>query len=600
MLAFCNISGEGLIVGSFAILKDFFRRHAWRYAAGILCLVFVDFLQLFVPKILGQLTDDLSKGVLTGASLWRYVGIMAGLAVLISIGRYAWRMLVMGAARLLDYDLRNRLFTHLESLSQNYFNNRKTGDLMAHATNDVGAVRQAFGQGIVMTVDAGFLIVIVIAIMIGMDWRLTVTALLPLPFLAAVVAGFGRVIHNRFKKVQEAFSSLTDRAQEDFAGIRVIKAFVQEKHEIGNFTQVNRHYLDRNMSLVKVWGLFGPLVQFISALSFVIVLGYGSRLVMDGTITLGDFVAFNGYLRLLMWPMMAIGFVINLVQRGAASMARLSAIFQEKPEITDAPDVAPISALSGGIEFRHLTFTYPGTSTPALKDINLVIPEGKTLAIVGRTGSGKTTLANLILRLYNPAPGRLLIDGIDILQLPINVLRKDIGYVPQDNFLFSATVAENVAFGGDGFRQEEVEGASRIAQVHDNIMDFPEGYRTLVGERGVTLSGGQKQRVSIARAVIKNPKILILDDCLSAVDTNTEELILKRLRDVMATRTSIIISHRISTIQRADEIVVLDDGLIVERGTHDELIAANGLYTDIYRKQLLEEELEAQEAGGGR
>lgn len=587
-------------MGSFAILKDFFRRHAWRYAAGILCLVFVDFLQLFVPKILGQLTDDLSKGVLTGAGLWRYVGIMAGLAVLISIGRYAWRMLVMGAARLLDYDLRNRLFTHLESLSQNYFNNRKTGDLMAHATNDVGAVRQAFGQGIVMTVDAGFLIVIVIAIMIGMDWRLTVTALLPLPFLAAVVAGFGRVIHNRFKKVQEAFSSLTDRAQEDFAGIRVIKAFVQEKHEIGNFTQVNRHYLDRNMSLVKVWGLFGPLVQFISALSFVIVLGYGSRLVMDGTITLGDFVAFNGYLRLLMWPMMAIGFVINLVQRGAASMARLSAIFQEKPEITDAPDVAPISALSGGIEFRHLTFTYPGTSTPALKDINLVIPEGKTLAIVGRTGSGKTTLANLILRLYNPAPGRLLIDGIDILQLPINVLRKDIGYVPQDNFLFSATVAENVAFGGDGFRQEEVEGASRIAQVHDNIMDFPEGYRTLVGERGVTLSGGQKQRVSIARAVIKNPKILILDDCLSAVDTNTEELILKRLRDVMATRTSIIISHRISTIQRADEIVVLDDGLIVERGTHDELIAANGLYTDIYRKQLLEEELEAQEAGGGR
>lgn len=577
----------------FLTLKDFFWRHKWRYLLGILWLVLVDLLQLVFPRIFGRMTDTINQGLTTLPQLIRYVGWIVVIAFSVAGLRYLWRMYIFGTSRLLEYDLRNRFFRHLETLSLNYFHHHKTGDLMAHATNDIGAVRQAMGHGVVMLIDGIVMTAATIVMMISTaNLKLTLMALAPLPFLVLVVTRFGSTIHRRFKIVQEAFSDLTDRVQESFAGIRVVKSFVQEAKELEKFTAKNQHNVAMNMYLVRIWGMFFPLVEMISALSFLIVLWYGGMLVMYNDISLGDFVAFNSYLMMLTWPMMAIGWVINMMQRGAASMERLNAIFRVQPEIYDQEDVLPVPALSGKIEFHNLTFAYPGSDRPVLKNINLTIEEGKTVAIVGRTGSGKSTLVNLLLRLYQSEPGSILIDGHDINRLPLQTLRESIGYVPQDNFLFSTTIAENIRFGRDDAAPEAVEKAAKMAEVYDDIMGFPEKFATVLGERGVTLSGGQKQRVSIARALLKNPKILILDDSLSAVDTRTEEEILRNLKGFMAGRTSIIIAHRISTIKDADEIIVLEDGEITERGTHDQLLANGGLYYSLYQKQLLEQAIE--------
>ncbi len=574
---------------SFLLLKDFFRKNAWRYGLGVLWLVIVNSAQLIIPYLLGYITDQIEAGQVSTADLWRFAGYVLAIAAVIVVSRYFWRIYIMGTARILEFHLRDMLFSHLQKLSANFYNEHKTGDLMAHATNDVNAVRMALGLGIIMLTDSIFLTVATVIIMTQViDIRLTALALLPLPFMAMLVTFAGRLIHDRFKAVQAAFSDMTDRVQENLSGIRVIKTFVQEDAEVERFDQVARGLVYKNMALVKVWGLFMPLVQFISGLSYLVVLGYGGILVIEGSITLGAFVAFNTYLAMLIWPMMALGWVINVLQRGASSMERLKVLLETEPEVVDRPDVKEVDRLKGELEVRNLDFSYPD-GTAVLEDINIKLPRGNTLAIIGRTGSGKSTLANLLLRLYDPPTGRIFIDGIDINRIPLEVLRRDIGYVPQDVFLFSATLHENIAFADDSLTREQVEEAAKLAQIYDNIVEFPRKFDTLSGERGVTLSGGQKQRMTIARALIKNPSLLILDDCLSAVDTGTEEQILKGLRRFMAGRSSIIISHRVSTVQNADEIIVMDRGRIVERGTHEELLkTVDGLYRQLHHKQQLE------------
>jgi ATP-binding cassette subfamily B multidrug efflux pump len=580
----------------FQVLDDFFARYRYRYVIGVLFFLAVDVLQLLVPRLLGNMTDEFREGVLTMQGLLHYVFLIIGIALLVAVGRYFWRIYLFGTARLLDYNLRNKFFAHLETLSADFFNRHKTGELMAHATNDIHAVRHAFGQGIMLSIDAVFLTIATVSIMLTtIDTRLVLLGLLPLPFVALVVTGFSRVIHSRFLRVQEAFAGLTDFVQENLSGIRVVKAFVQEEAELAKFMDSNETLVATNMHLVKVWGLFWPLVQYLAGLSFVVVLGYGGKLVVLGDISLGDFVAFTGYLGIAIWPMMAIGWVVNTLQRGMASMDRLNMIFRVKPKITDREDVVEIPGIHGQIEFRNLTFEYPDATSPVLRGITLQVPQGMTLGILGRTGSGKSTLTDLLVRVYDPSPGELLIDGMDITKIPLAILRRDIGYVPQDNFLFSTSIGQNIGFASCEFSREEVEHAAELAGVKDDIEGFPEGFDTLIGERGVTLSGGQKQRVTIARALIKDPRILILDDCFSAVDTRTEERILKSLRDVRQGRTTVLISHRISTLKEADEIIVLDEGQVVERGDHESLVAAGGLYAEIHRRQLLEAELSSDE-----
>ncbi|HHY46059.1 MAG TPA: ABC transporter ATP-binding protein [Firmicutes bacterium] len=583
---------QGKLYGDFGLIFKFIRRNRRTYIGGIASLLLVDTLQLIQPRILGRMADDYKAGILTRSGILRYIAIILGMALAIAIGRFFWRQLIMGAARRLEFDLRGELFRHFERLPASYYDQHKIGDLMAHATNDIHAVRMAAAQGVVLSVDSTFLAASTVVIMLKtVDARLTVLALLPLPALAMTTAFLGRAIHTRFKGVQDAFAKLTDRVQENLSGIRVVKSFLQEKAEIERFQEANQSNLAANVRLVRLWGAFGPLIQMLSGLSFVIVLGYGGSLAIRGDISLGDFVAFTGYLGLLTWPVMAIGWVVNILQRGAASLDRINAILRVKPEIVDHENPAPVSSIDGHIEFRHLTFTYPGREKPALEDINLVVEKGKTLAIVGRSGSGKTTLANLIVRLYDPGPGQLFVDGHDITRIPLKVLRRAIGYVPQDNFLFSTSIRKNIEFAREDLSGRAVMEAVETAQLAGDLEGLPDGLDTVIGERGVTLSGGQRQRACIARAIVKDPAILILDDCLSAVDTSTEDRILRGLRQIMRGRTSIMISHRLSTVKEADEIVVLDEGRIVERGNHEALMAMGGLYHDMYQRQLLEEEL---------
>lgn len=583
-------------MGKFRHIGDFFRKYKWKYLLGIFVLLFVDGLQLITPKILGYATDALSTNKLSMKEIYFYAFLIVLIAIFIAVFRYVWRMLIIGSSRELEFWLRNKLFAHLEKLSLNYFYHHKTGDLMAHATNDINAVRMAFGMGVVMMTDAIFLTAsTIIIMMVSIDIKFTLIALIPFPFVAFIVMFFGKLIQKRFKRVQEAFSDLTDKAQESFSGIRVIKSFVQEKSEISNFGKANDTNLKANMNLIKIWGAMFPLVIFLSTLSFVITLYYGGTLVIDKVISLGDLVSFISYLGLLTWPMMAIGYVINVLQRGTASMMRLNEIFDTEPEIQDDDNTLDIDDFEETIEFKNLSFTYPGAKVPALSDINIKLEKGKTLAVIGKTGSGKSTLANLLLRLYNVEEGSIIVGGYDINKIPLNILRRKIGYVPQDNFLFSCSIRDNIAFADENLPFEKVEEAAKITSVYDDIMGFPNKFDTQLGERGVTLSGGQKQRVSIARAIAKNPGIMIFDDCLSAVDTKTEEKILGNLKEVTKDRTNIIIAHRISTVKHADEIIVLDEGRIIERGTHDELVALGGYYSSIYHKQLLEEKIAGQE-----
>lgn len=581
----------------FLTLRDFFARHKWRYLAGIACLLTVDLLQVFTPQILKAAADAFEGGVITRALLLRYVVALLLLAVGIAVGRFGWRFFIIGASRLLEMELRNRFFTHLEKLSANFFNRRTAGDLMAHATNDIGAVRMATGPGIVTAVDSVFLTISGIATMVyTIDLKLTLLALVPMPILIIAIIHFGREINRRFRRVQESFANITATAEENLNGMRVVKAFVQEEAEIEKFARQNEEYIRRNLFLVRVWGLFDPLMQWLSGLSLVIVIGYGGYLTLLGRISLGDFVAFTSYLGLITGPIMGFGWVINNLQRGIASMARINDILHEVPDIQDAPHARPLPEVRGEIEFRELTFRYQPDLPVVLSNITFRLPAGRTLGILGRTGSGKSTLVNLLLRIYDPPAGTIFIDGRDIREIPLADLREIIGYVPQENFLFSATLAENIAFARDTWTEEEVRRAAEIAALTEDVNGFRDGFQTVVGERGVTLSGGQKQRAAIARAILKNPRILILDDCLSAVDTRTEEMILHRLEQVLAGRTGIVISHRVSTLERAaDFIIVLDQGRIIEAGTHNELLRRRGQYWQTYQRQLLEEKI-AKEA----
>ncbi|QUH21169.1 ABC transporter ATP-binding protein [Alkaliphilus sp. B6464] len=576
----------------FKRLKDFLIKNKWYYILGVLWLLIVDVLQLLVPEVLRRFTDDVSSGHLTRESLLRYGLYIIAIGISIAFFRFLWRMYIIGVSRRLEYELRNKLFTHLQSLSTNYYNTHKTGDLMAHATNDINAIRMALGPGVVMMTDAIFMTAIAISMMATTtDLRLTFFALIPLPFLAYAIGKFGKKINARFKSVQEAFSALTDTVQENFAGIRVIKSFVQEEAEVKKFSDKNRLLFNKNMTLVKLFGMFHPFIQLMASLSFLIAIFYGSTLVIYGQISLGDFVAFNTYLSLLVWPMMAIGWVINMLQRGAASMERINSILDVEPEIIDAPDAIDLDNFKGDIVFDNVTFKYPNSNYNALENFSVYIPSGSSLGIIGKTGSGKTTIINLLLRLYDIEEGTISLDNHNIAKIKLKFLRDNIGYVDQDSFLFSTTIAENIAFGVDNFSMDEVENVARIAEVHENIIDFTNGYETFVGERGVTLSGGQKQRTSIARALIKKPQILIFDDSLSAVDTDTEEKILQGLKDEMKNKTTILIAHRISTIKDCNEIIVLDEGKIVEKGNHIQLLQSKGLYYEFYQKQLLEEKI---------
>lgn len=578
---------------SYKTLKGFFVKYKWRYLLGVIWLIIVDTVQLIVPQILRTTTNKLQSGLLDPKSLLLYAILILLTGFIVAAGRYFWRIYIQGNSRTLEYFLRNKLFRHLQTLSTSYFNTHKTGDLMAHATNDINAVRMALGQGVVMIVDSIFITILAFIMMIKTtNLKLTLIGLLTFPFIALIVSKFGQIIHKRFRIVQESFSNLTNTVQESFAGIRVVKSFVQEKEEINNFLNINNDNLDKNLNLVKVSGTFFPLIQFMASISFLIVLWYGGTLVIREEIMLGDFVAFNTYLGLLVWPMMAIGWVINLMQRGAASMDRINAILDEKPEIVDSLEAIELIDIKGNIQFKNVSFKYPNSNEYALKNVSFYIPEGKTLAIVGRTGSGKSTIVNLLLRLYDIENGEILIDDINIKNIKIANLRENISYVPQNNFLFSTTIADNIGFAfEEKISEDDIVEAAKMAEVYDNIVEFPEGFNTVLGERGVTLSGGQKQRVSIARAIIKKSPILVLDDSLSSVDTKTEEKILKNLEHITSSITTILISHRISTVKKADEIIVIDNGNIVETGNHRSLLKLKGLYYDMNEKQLLEEKI---------
>lgn len=572
---------------------SFFKKYKGRYILGVIWLIIVDGLQLIIPKLLGNITDKIKYDLLDTTGLIKYAGLIIILALGTAIFRFLWRYFIFGTGRLIEKNIREDFYNKLQSLSTRYFNDHKTGDLMAHATNDINAVRMAMGPGIVMIADAVFLTTATIGILIfTIDIRLTLLALIPLPFLSLMAVKFGKIIHSKYKKVQKSFSNMSDKAQENFAGIRVVKAFAQEKEEIDKFAESNRENYEKNVDMFKYSSLFHPLVQFISALSFLIVIGYGGILVIRGTISLGDFVAFNSYLGMLTWPMMALGLVINHLQRGQASLDRLNVIFNEKEDIFDQNIDENIKEIKGKIEINDLNFKYSDSEEYALKNINLNINPGETAAFIGRTGSGKTTLVNLLLRLYNVEEEKIFIDGNDINDIPLAVVRENIGYVPQDNFLFSNTINKNIAFANPtNMSQDEIIKASKDAQVYENIIEFPDKFKSLLGERGSNVSGGQKQRISIARALIKNPKILILDDSLSAVDTQTEERILESLEEIMKGKTSILISHRISTIKNADKIFVFDEGKLIEKGNHEDLLKNEKLYYDLYQKQQLEEKI---------
>jgi ATP-binding cassette subfamily B multidrug efflux pump len=579
---------------AFRTLKHDFVENRWQFLIGLIALFAVDVLQLLVPRVIKYAIDDLTSGVISASSLIFYALQILGVALLIGGLRYVWRQLLLGAARRIEKSLRDRLFIHLQSLSFSYFSRTKVGDLMAHATNDVEAVRMSIAMGLVFLVDTVILGLLTIGFMVYIHPLLTLYALVPMPLISLLTLFFSRLIHRRFEDVQSAFSSLTERIREAISGIRVVKAYVQEDKEREKVSQLSWDYARKNVSVTKVWGMFLPLIMLFSNLSLVIVLYLGGRLTVLQSISTGDFVAFMSYLGILSWPMMALGWAINVVQRGAASMGRLNRIFEEIPEIADAEDPVSLGGLRGEIEVKGLTFSAGNAGALLLRDICLQANRGEKIVVVGRTGAGKTVFCNLLTRVLEAPKGSIFIDGTDIRRIPVQVLRRSVGYVPQDTFLFSDTIRENIVFGKLDATEQEIEAAARLAQVYDDIAGFPEGLDTVVGERGVTLSGGQRQRIAIARAVLMNPPILILDDALSSVDIQTEERILEGLEKFLQGKTSFLITHRIAPLRRADRIVVLEEGRIAEMGNHPTLLSRGGIYTELYWRGQLEEELERE------
>jgi len=571
-------------------LKPYFWRYRWGFVLGAFTVVCTNFIWAQFPLQVGYAMDDIKKGV-TRDKLVFYSLVLITIAVAKGIFQFLTRWKLIGISREIEFDLRNDLFKHLEGLSYSYYQRTRTGDIMARATNDLNAVRMLLGPAIMYSANTIVFTAVALFYMWRISHRLTLYAFMPLPITSIVIQYFGRLIHERFERIQAMFSDISARAQENFSGVRVLRAFAQEQPEINAFENANREYIARSLRLVRLMGMLWPTLEVMLGLAIVLVLWLGGREVVLGRITVGKFVTFNTFMVMLTWPIIALGWVINITQRGTASVVRLNQIFAEKPEITDvaarpATDLGPIR---GEIEFRDLNFNYNGTHV--LKNVNLRIPAGTSLAVVGPTGAGKSTLVNLIPRIYDAAPGTVLVDGRPIQEYPLAELRRSIGFVPQETFLFSDSIRDNIAFGAEDASTSDVRTAAEAASIAGDIEEFPEQYETAVGERGITLSGGQKQRTAIARALLRDPRILVLDDALSSVDTHTEEKILSRLREIMQGRTTIFISHRVSTVRNADRIAVLHGGSIVELGTHEELIARSGYYTDLYNKQLLEEEL---------
>lgn len=577
-------------------IMGFFKKYLLNYILGIIALVMVDVAQTRVPIIVGNIIDGIELTNISMSSIKSSIIILFIIAGIMYAGRIVWRYFIFGTSRNIERDIRNDMFSHLEKMSAKYYQNHAPGEIMAYMTNDLDAVRMALAQGILTLFDVIALGTLTLFNMVTeIDPLLTVAAVIPLLLIALSARFMGRELFSRYSGRQEAFADLSSFVQENLSGIKIIKSFVQESKTIMSFEKVNKNTYDKNMKLMKLQTVMHPFMQMVSGIALAVAIGYGGYITVQGRITLGDFTAFISYLGMLVWPMMAIGIMINIFTMGAASLERIENILNEKAEISDSNHTLLIDSILGDIQVNNLNYKYPETDKYVLNDISFEVKKGQTLGIIGRTGSGKTTLVNLFLRVFDPDENTVFINDTDILSIPLNVLRKSIGYVPQDNFLFSDTIANNIDFGLRSNDRDRITEAAKAAAVHENIVDFKEGYDTVIGERGVSLSGGQKQRISIARALIKDPEILILDDSVSAVDTDTEEKILKHLSETRNGKTNIIIAHRISTIQNADLIIGLEDGRIAEKGTHNELLGNKGLYHSIYEKQLLEKMLEEQE-----